>query len=98
MVNVSRSFPGRNSMPCTVFVNDAHSATITAEIGRAHVPPVTNAHLVCRLLLENKPAEQVAAPEIADRRTKANPSELPSPSREKNEQISMTNTTTSTAI
>src|SRR3546814_7162642 len=31
------------------------STTCTAQIGRAHVcTPVTNAHLVCRLLLENK--------------------------------------------
>src|SRR3546814_4439849 len=29
------------------------------EIGRAHVgPPVTNAHLVCRLLLEKKKSQQ----------------------------------------
>jgi hypothetical protein len=30
MVNVSLSFPGRNPMPRTVFVNAAHSASITA--------------------------------------------------------------------
>src|SRR3546814_9029656 len=29
-------------------------AKVTCEIGRAHVTPVTNAHLVCRLLLEKK--------------------------------------------
>src|SRR3546814_5770895 len=28
------------------------------EIGRAHVTPVTNAHLVCRLLLEKKKKKQ----------------------------------------
>src|SRR3546814_4144023 len=32
---------------------------VTVEIGRAHVlTPVTNAHLVCRLLLENKKNEK----------------------------------------
>src|SRR3546814_4486334 len=37
--------------------NDAHLKNLSflVEIGRAHVcTPVTNAHLVCRLLLENK--------------------------------------------
>src|SRR3546814_3347417 len=32
-----------------------HRLLLTREIGRAHVsPPATNAHLVCRLLLEKK--------------------------------------------
>src|SRR3546814_8035044 len=37
-------------------VNPSHNAeTIAGKIGRAHVlTPVTNAHLVCRLLLEKK--------------------------------------------
>src|SRR3546814_1353511 len=34
---------------------ERQAARLGAEIGRAHVrTPVTNAHLVCRLLLENK--------------------------------------------
>src|SRR3546814_8856644 len=33
---------------------DAGWGAAVPEIGRAHVSPVTNAHLVCRLLLEKK--------------------------------------------
>src|SRR3546814_4079799 len=36
-----------------------HMAASVAKIGRAHLcTPVTNAHLVCRLLLENKTTQQ----------------------------------------
>src|SRR3546814_6773160 len=35
-------------------VADAKAKKDAGEIGRAHVSPVTNAHLVCRLLLEKK--------------------------------------------
>src|SRR3546814_1812390 len=35
-------------------LRDRFYAASFAEIGRAHVCPVTNAHLVCRLLLEKK--------------------------------------------
>src|SRR3546814_7484273 len=33
---------------------DGRDRSLRREIGRAHVSPVTNAHLVCRLLLEKK--------------------------------------------
>src|SRR3546814_1528746 len=41
----------------------AHQVAVAAEeIGRAHVcTPVNNAHLVCRLLLENKQKSTIAA-------------------------------------
>src|SRR3546814_8273390 len=42
---------GFDPLPCY----DAATPHIDDKIGRAHVrPPVTNAHLVCRLLLEKK--------------------------------------------
>src|SRR3546814_5182249 len=50
--------PGRIWIVVTPFDSarsNAMSCAFTAEIGRAHVcTPVTNAHLVCRLLLEKK--------------------------------------------
>src|SRR3546814_4915968 len=39
--------------------SDQHCVLVRHEIGRAHVStPVTNAHLVCRLLLEKKKKKQ----------------------------------------
>src|SRR3546814_1446611 len=40
-------------MPISSWHRPSHNAEIH-EIGRAHVSPVTNAHLVCRLMLETK--------------------------------------------
>src|SRR3546814_8045496 len=42
----------------------ARQAVQTFEIGRTHVwTPVTTAHLVCRLLLEQKPAPHTSTPQ-----------------------------------
>src|SRR3546814_3347631 len=47
--------PGRNLAVLTEAATRMHILRAKGEIGRAHVlTPVTNAHLVCRLLLEKK--------------------------------------------
>src|SRR3546814_8091208 len=54
------------NMPCSAWPNSWN-----IEIGRAHVwTPVTNAHLVCRLLLEQKKKEKLChAPQLQSRFT-----------------------------
>src|SRR3546814_5652967 len=53
---------GRQAVPRRDFGRPRRQACAGGEIGRAHVcTPVTNAHLVCRLLLEKKKSsEQIA--------------------------------------
>src|SRR3546814_4429920 len=52
---VSSYLEARRNSIATLKVLGATSGDIARKIGRAHVcTPVTNAHLVCRLLLENK--------------------------------------------